>query len=356
MIMPATVAVWLLLNLRSRKKVSLVGYFLVGFLLAIAFLFKVPVAAECLMLGIWLITSFWEGRQTSWQNLVKACLALGLGFALPVLGTIVYYYLRGAGYAYLHAALLQNVGYVSSWEGGAKPAFYKSGLFQRGVVLMFCTMALVLLRKKIGNYYLLVALWFIGALFGALLSGRPYPHYMIEVLPPLSLLVGVAVNAGILQIMIGGALIILMLFSLKYYQFWRYSSLPYYQNFIEYALGQKSEDSYLRFWGDSVVRNYTVGQYIKERTAPTDRIFVWGTEPAIYTISNRLPVGKYTVSYHISDFHALDETMNALRKSPPKYIVILTNENTSFPELKNYISSVAVLVKTIGEAQVYKVL
>lgn len=356
MIMPTTAAVLVLLIAKAKKKLTIPLYFLAGVLFAVAFLFKVPVAAEVGMIGIWLVLSFWEGKKTNWKQLLTSCIALIVGFVVPIVFTVVYYYLKDAGDAYVKAALLQNVGYVSSWEGGTKKPFYESGLVQRGLVLLGSLSILTVLRKKLGSNYFLLSLWFLGALFGALLSGRPYPHYMIEILPPLSLMLGVAVTGGILQIIFAAILVGLMLFSLKYYDFWHYDSWPYYQNFLMYKLGYKTENDYLKFWGDGVVRNQTVGRYIAERTSKDDRIFVWGTEPAIYDIANRLPVGRYTVSYHVSDFHAFDETIATIRKVKPKYIVFMTNEGTKFPKLVDYINSTMILVKQVGEAQVYMAL
>lgn len=85
-----------------------------------------------------------------------------------------------------------------------------------------------------------------------------------------------------------------------------------------------------------VKRNYEIADYLKQRTLPSDRIFVWGTEPSIYALSDRLPVGRYTVSYHIVDFNAYEETVVALRTRPPKYIIII-DDTEHFSELNSFI-------------------
>ena len=67
MIMPTTVAVWWLwmMEKRDRKKNSGLSYFLVGGLFSVAFLFKVPVLFELVMIMFWLVIY----RARNWKGL-----------------------------------------------------------------------------------------------------------------------------------------------------------------------------------------------------------------------------------------------------------------------------------------------
>ncbi|MBU1071292.1 glycosyltransferase family 39 protein [Patescibacteria group bacterium] len=348
MIMPTVAGVLLLLQL-VKKKSYWKGYFWVGILFSVSFLFKVPALFELLTVMFWLFVY----RRKVFNKRVWLVV---IGFLIPVLLSIGYYWAMGAGEAYVRSALGQNMGYLSSWEGESKP-FYESGLFIRGMIVIISVGVIWLLRQRLGVGFGLVALWFVGALFGAMLSGRPYPHYLIEIVPPGVLMLGMLMfekkKEYWAKLIIGIGLIILTFWAVVAYKFWYYKSLPYYENFISYAMGKKGEEEYRRFFGDGVIRNYQVAEYILEMTDLDEKIFVWGTEPAIYVLSNRLPVGKYTVAYHILDFNASEETIDALLREKPRIIIKMANEKSVFDQLNGILVSNYALVKVIDEANIY---
>lgn len=220
--------------------------------------------------------------------------------------------------------------------------------------MMLGILVVWLLRKKLRAEVGLVFLWFVGALFGSQLSGRPYPHYFIEILPPAVLLIGMMVKKKEwLEKIVGIGLLGLVVLSVIGYRFWYYKSLPYYKNFASYILGNKDRNEFYEFWGKGVTRNYEVANYIQDITEENERIFVWGTEPAIYVLSDRLPVGKYTVAYHISDFGAKDKTMELLEKEMPRVIVNMVGEKIRFDEFHAWRDSYYGLAKIVGDAEVY---
>jgi hypothetical protein len=227
-------------------------------------------------------------------------------------------------------------------------------MFQRATVLGAISLLVFVLRKKIGSKRSLVLLWVAFAIFGANLSGRPYPHYLIQVVTPLAILVGLLLESKSPSFYLGSLLVILVFGgSLFWYIYWYYKNMPYYQDFISYAVGEKNQDGYWKSFGDGVVQNYKVGKFIKMVTKEDDRVYVWGTEPAIYFIADRLPVGKYTVSYHTLDFNARDETMVKMRAEAPKIIVMMDNEGASFDELRMLLDEKYVLIDRIDHARVY---
>ena len=331
MIMPTTAA--LLLLLTSSK------FFLTGLFFSLAFLFKVPVIFEFFVIVFWL--AFYQ-QKTLLGGIKKIfsapVLLLTAGFSLPIVATIAGYYSVGAGPSYVKAALLQNVGYLSSWEGSTRP-IYQSQFFIRTIILVVLVLSFYLLRHRLGKKFGLIALWFSAALFGALLSGRPYPHYLIQILPPaVFLLVWPFTQKAKKPYFFSSAiLIILTTFSLYYYKFWHYPTISYYQNFIQYQLGKIDKETYYRFWGETTVTNHQIANYIKDNTRPDQKIFVWGTQPAIYAISDRLPVGKYTVAYHVVDFRAHHQTMDSLISQPPPFIIYFP-QAPSFPRLDQFIN------------------
>lgn len=355
MIMPATVGAYLLWRYHKQKNPGI--YLLAGFLFAVAFLFKVPIIFD--FMGIYLFL-FLLAPPTLEEKLgfliSPATWLLTLGFTGPILVSIAYYASLGAFEPYVKAALLQNISYLSSWgkAAAASSPIWQSGLFQRGVVLGLLTLTILCFKKQLRLPLAFTSIWFVFSLFGALVSGRPYPHYLLEPLVPFSLLIGLFLSEKLLLRKVPILLIaLLLLLSAWYYHFWYYKSLPYYRNFWEFISGQKSKSEYFSFF-EGVNRNYQVAEYVISHTVSDDRIFVWGTEPAIYALSRRLPVGRYTVSYHIADFAAWQETLKVLSREKPQLIIYMTNEPKSFPELVAFLNNEYLPVKTIDKAVIYQ--
>ncbi len=346
MIMPTTAA--LLLFLKPKP-----NFILIGLLLSLAFLFKVPVFFEFFALLFWLTLYQSASFKNFFSRLFSLpALSLIVSFFTPIFLTIVYFYRLGAGPAYVRAALLQNLGYLSSWEG-SRPSFFTSGLFIRLLILLVLYLLAYFIRQSLGRHFGLIYLWFLAALFGALLSGRPYPHYLIEIIAPLSLLLVFYFSSLKLQKIFIAFSLFLTAGSFLYYHFWHYPSLSYYLSSWKYVLHLQSREDYLHYFNGNVATNYKIADYLKDNTSPQDRIFVWGTEPAIYALSGRLPVGKYTVAYHVADFQAYQTTIDSLKALYPPYIVYFP-DNPSFPKLDDFINLHYYPVNQIGPAIIFR--
>lgn len=357
MIVPALLAFFLFY--RALTDSSFAGRFIIflciGLLFAVSFLFKIPVVFDFLsLLLFWCF--FTRPSITNFRVLFQRIfssqfIAMVLGFALPIALSIAYYSVLGAFEPYVRSALLQNVGYVSSWRGGGGGLF-ANPLVWRGVIVLGVSVCLFVFSNKLSLAVRFVSLWTVFSMYGALLSSRPYPHYLLEPLAPVSLLVVLVFSEKfLLRRLLPALLFILILGAYVENKFWYYATVPYYRNFIAYALGHKDWGAYLDFFG--VRRNYLISSYIRQHTLPSDRIFVWGTEPSIYALSDRLPVGRYTVAYHIFDFQAFDETLTALQASPPPYIIVI-DDLDRFIQLKSYLDHFYVLETTIEGVSLYR--
>ncbi|MBU1129781.1 hypothetical protein KKE45_00475 [Patescibacteria group bacterium] len=349
MIMPATIAVYILL---TRQK----DFILAGFLFAIAFLFKVPIAFDFFAILLYFIAFKPKNIKASIKTIFSPKILFMLfAFIFPILLSIVYYYLLGAGQPYVKAALMQNVGYLSSWEGASRP-IYQSGLFQRLIVFIAILALLFKFRKNFHQKFLLIFLWFAGGLFGSFLSGRPYPHYLIEALPPACLLLVFLFSN---KSKTADRVVIFLLFLLTTigifkYKFWYHQSLPYYKNFIQYVLRTKNKQEYWNFFGNHVIDNFQTAHYIKKNTNKNDKIFVWGDEPSIYAMSKRLPIGRYTVAYHIVDFNGFEQSFRQIKTYLPEYVVYCQNNNLSFPQLDSLLSNYYYINQIFGNNLLFK--
>lgn len=341
MIMPITAAMWLFWkNQASDSFKSLLG---VGGLLAFGFLFKVTAVFEAGAVAIFLLF-----YQPVFKSLLdKKVWGLILGFGLPIIISVGLVYWWGAGEIYVRSALLQNIGYLSSWMGGSS-----SGLLGR-VGLIFTLIILVfLVRNKLNRSLIFLTVWLLMSLLGALLSSRPYPHYLLQITAPFVLLMGaVTLSQRALAWFIVAITTAFAAWQIKTVNFWYYRSWPYYLNFLRYATRQISKPEYDNFF-QGVSRNKIVSSYVRQHTRPGERIFVWGTEPAIYVLANRLPVGKYVTSYHVRDFDKTGETFSQIQATPPKVIVIFASEG-DYLGFVPWVKSHYLLTQEVQGAQIY---
>jgi len=312
-----------------------------GIALGLAFLFKVPVAIEFFFLFCF---SFFILKK--YKDL-KSLIIFGLSFFLPTAITLVYYQLNNALLPYISIAFLQNFGYLSSWSTGSQQSSpTASGLPLRlALMLLSWIFFYFQFRKKyIDQKILFLSCWFTACLFGVLLSTRPYPHYLIQILPPLILIILYTKKFWFNIVL----LIAVLIYSLLHYKFYFYATASYYQNFIQYVLKQKSTESYRQYFGTNVNYFYQISSYIDQKSLPTDKIFIWSDDPYIYPLSNRLPSTKYITAYHVLDFNGYTQTLNQLEINLPQIIVYNRSMNRPFPELDDFINKYYFLDNQIG--------
>ncbi len=346
---PIIIALTILLTKPTYKNI-----FLSGILFAIATLFKVPAAFDLLaIVAFWLIVTKLDKHEII--EIAKKTLVLALGFAVPILITLIWFFLRNALPDYVNIAFLQNIGYISSWGGNANLSFLtKHGpLILRASIVLIGFAALKLSQKKLGKTFILACIWFLTSLFAVTLSERPYPHYMIQAIPSLSILITILLTSSKIEQVFTIIPLTIAIFVPIYYKFYYYPTSSYYLRFIQFAVGQISKTQYLNKFDQNTVSNYEVSQIIIKSTTADDKIFVWGdAAPIIYALSRRLPPIKYVADYHISDFSSQEETVQNLSKNPPILIVILSNASKS-TQLQNLISKKYVLISSSSNTQIW---
>lgn len=88
-------------------------------------------------------------------------------------------------------------------------------------------------------------------------------------------------------------------------------------------MGKKSVSDYQSFFDRRTPRDAEIALYLRRHTNDGDTIFLWGNNAQIYVLSNKLPVGRFTVAYHmLTNMQTLAETEQAFLKAKPKYVAI----------------------------------
>ena len=327
-------------------------YLLSGFLLGLSFMIKAPAAVEFAVIVFWALTRLFNRKTLNY------CLLLLCGFLVPLISFSIYFLINGGFNYFVYASVLQNFGYLSSWSTGSQSgSVLKGGLPLRLFGLSLLLIAGYFLKrfKKIDSKLFLIISWFAFSLFGVLLSGRPYPHYFIEIIPSFSMLIAYLLgkNKTYIKLIIITCFAVLALSIIKY-KFYFYRTIPYYSNFYSYIISRRSKIEFYNYFGPQVSENYQISEFLKNNSKPTDKIFIWGDRASIYALSGRLPVGRFTTAYHIIDFNGYSETIEKFKIDLPKIIVYYNMPGRKFPELNLLIQKYYYLAVQIGDALIFQ--
>ena len=345
------IALYILLseNLNSKK------IFLAGILFGIGTLFKVPAALDAPIIVVyWLITTDFK----DWGKVIKHSLVLFSGFILPIIISLLFFFLKGSLSSYITAAFLQNVGYLSSYRpGDVQKSFLvrNAPLLIRALIVFVGVVILYLSRKKLSKNFILFCVWTFLGLFAVTLSERPYPHYFIQVVAPVSFLLGLFFADKSVEQALTVLPLALSFFVPVYYKFYYYNTSAYYQRFINFATRKTDKTEYFQDFGSTVNRNYQIADFLVNSSLPNDKVFIWNSDSAtIYALSRRLPPIKYVADYHVTDYSNTTEIANEIIRRPPKFIILASSN--SYPELNGLIKEKYLLVSQIQNADIYSLI
>lgn len=353
MIGPIMLAFYFLLDKKPENKKLMLS----GFLLSIATLFKIPAAFDLpAIIFLWIAVAKLKIKDV--RAIMKRSIVLGIGFSLPILLTFIYYWLQGAFQEYLIAGYLQNFGYLSSWrpDDTTEPFLTKNGpLISRGLLVLLAHLVLFWRRRSLSKQFLFLSSWLFLTLFAVTLSERPYPHYLLQSLAPVSLLFGILFTKRDIEQPLSILPLAAFFFVPFYFNFWHYTSIDYYQKFIQFATDQSTKQQYFNTFGGDVVRNYKIAKYIKSNTQRKDLVYVWGDTAKIYALSNRLPPIKYIADYHINDFYDKGQVIKDLEADFPELVVILPDSG-DFPQLRQFVHSYYGLTAKLDGAEIWRLM
>jgi hypothetical protein len=82
--------------------------------------------------------------------------------------------------------------------------------------------------------------------------------------------------------------------------------------------------------------NYAAAKIITTSADPY--LFIWGTNPTLYALTQKQPTGRFTVTFHITDLNAYDETYFDLIAHKPEFIVVMRQEMAVLPGLNELLA------------------
>lgn len=364
-------------NSYTFTKNEFLSIFGCGLLLGLAILTKVPALFDTLAIisiSYFLFLNYGLKKLSDIKNIFKSLrkviipiITLALGMFAPILLSVLYFFSIGSGQDYLDFGLLYNFKYAGSWQlGFTNPVLIFFFTLQgKAVFLILVFLAISLCKKVLSPLNQFLFGWFALALIASLLSNRPYPHYFLQALPPLALIISLGLtqkwkliknknyrSSTIVTILFSGFSTVVFISVLLLMKVGFYPTLPYYKNFISFATGSLPRQEYYQTFNYLMNENYKVASLI--RSESPDKIFIWGTNPMLYALSGTRPASRFTVAFHIEDLGVQDETMNQVRKELPMYIVVMRDQPSQLPGLDNFLDSYYIPVETTDHMIVWR--
>lgn len=269
--------------------------FLTGLLLGCAFLSKQPALLDLAAPVATLAYIGWRQSPARRTRLLQL-LALTAGWLAPVLLT--------AGYLAAHGALRDGIFYTWTYnltyygpeittagrvDSLAVP-FHLIGAPQPWLLGLWVVGALSVLHRLLQRQpappetatnpgLVFLAAWSLAGLAGAASGGRGFDHYSIQFLAPFCLGGGLALAGLIASATMSGA------------GWFRRTIAVLLLAFVVYDLGSVILPARRRTL--PVDPSIRVSAYIREHSAPADRIFIWGYHPDIYLFADRRPASRF---------------------------------------------------------------
>jgi 4-amino-4-deoxy-L-arabinose transferase-like glycosyltransferase len=322
--------------------------FAAGALLGVAFLLKQPAAIAAVPLGIYLLLPSYRAsrRLTAADSIIQATVFTVGFFAVLGLVTIILW----------KQGILHEAFYWTIADHDVLHVFWHKGIVNTLTFVAACLPlvigAILACRDKdeiwAGKTAERTALFglLIASGIGAAAGARFYPHYYVQLVPPLALLAA------------------------PYYaRLWSRTIRPPHwllRPAVTYAwLGLTVIAFSIEHWTGLAPRRVPseAGRYLSTHSSPDDRIFVWGQTPEIYLHARRRPACRYITTFPLTGYvfggpipgfdtrsRILPGAWTTLEqdfaKHPPTYIVdVQSDSKTAQYPVKNF----PILTKLLAE-------
>ena len=287
--------------LQGEKRASWGWMFLSGTLVGAATLIRQPSAVNAGVMLACLVYAWLVPRTQSFGSVVRAGSGIVAGFVTPIAGLALYYQSQGNLHdAYLWAWVFA-IRYVES-ETTLPFVLKHLATVHLGVILSWGLLWYFCIRQVIWSWKslrhtrtgstpaMLLVLWLGATYLTTFIGWRFFGHYYLAVLPPLSILAGQAFSRFIAQ--------------------HRRSPQPHWAWVRIGVIGAAAVPAIVYLNMAFGLPNHTLDiflpivQGIVERTSPTDRIFVWGSYPRLYSFSGRRLATRFVSCSHLIGVYA----------------------------------------------------
>lgn len=285
---------------------------LAGLCLGVAVLFKVVAGFDAAALAFWFLR---------WRRplVLPYCLAL----AVVLAGAAALCWASGILRSALRDAVLYDLGYVGHGNGAHVPWLLLAKLLAVALLTLW-------LRSAPFPF-----LWLVYATAGALISGRFFGHYALQLVVPLCVVSALMVRERprlATRVAVSLPVLFLTAAAVSALAGWAMTAsghgsilarrLEWYANFTRMALHLEPYSAYSSQVDDHVERNEALARRVER--LPAGMLLVWGNTPWIYPLSSRLPATPYTSALRSPEVPGETAALRrALLEGRPRVVVVV---------------------------------
>jgi hypothetical protein len=306
-----------------------------GLLAAWCFWIKQPALVISCFLVLFILvgslrdSSFGESFKDRLIKGVKLAIVFGLGIAIPSILLCGYFAVEGRWHEFIYWSFTHSLDYAVTFSlstylhsiGMRLLGTMSANPFAWALAVGTC-LILPFYRLREG---LIVAGFFLSSLVSACHSPFMYRHYMALVIPALSLAAGVGASALVdrftgnktLRALAAAVLVILVAVG------------PVVRDRHYYLYNTPFETSRRMFDLNPFPESPVVAAYLKERTQPSDRILILGSEPQILVLADRPSATRHVFFYQVVGPYKRagrfqQEVLQDIAKNRPRYVVAVS--------------------------------
>jgi 4-amino-4-deoxy-L-arabinose transferase-like glycosyltransferase len=295
----------------------------IGVLFGLATAFKQVAALDAAALALFVLLA--ESRRT------QAAALIGVGIALPWLSFLVLFAVLGALPSFVEANLTYQLQYaVSGGRPGTQLAI--------AAAAPALALAFALLQRPVRSLASLPVLWLGFALAGVLAAGAPYPHYLIQALPPLAVASVLVPSVRPRLLVPAAALAIVVAYTV--HSFMGLTSPPsreyvrnYFESFVRSARTGDLEHFQNVFghgwWGTAAMSEAAGGLDLSGKP-----LLIWGERAWVYPLSGARPASRFLVSFHVLGDAAREREVLLDLQGRATTLVLLEGSVPLFPGLE----------------------
>jgi hypothetical protein len=179
--LPLTIwGIWFILQPNFKSKLF------AGILFGLSFIVKFPPVFTMCAGGLYLILL----ASNSFLQRVKNSILLGIGFVIPIAVGSFLLFINGNFFQAIQFGILNNKKYVEYYSTEGFTLEQKT----IGLAVIIAVISFIYWRKWISHVLFLFLSLLVVDTYAAMFSGRQYTHYLLQVIPAVSLLGGYAVH------------------------------------------------------------------------------------------------------------------------------------------------------------------
>jgi 4-amino-4-deoxy-L-arabinose transferase-like glycosyltransferase len=350
MVLPEIAAIYFFLrrnDLHGRRYLLLSGL-----CLSAAMLIKTVSVAYVLLFFIMVIIP--EAGSLKVRNVVRDLVILALPMILTAALVIFYFYAHDALHDFWYWNVIHPRKYLNSSDVKGPNWFILIPYLLPELLPLFVIGVPVLIWRIATNRThgdILVLLSIVAACVGVYLPGKLFPHYFIQLIPPVSIAAGISFGEVAREKGRSSLAALLLMTVLLLYPI-----MKYYKYYFIYSADEVST----RKFGPTFVRSQETARYVKERTSPNDYFYQWGMATELYFLSGRRAPNRYISNMMIKwsqDPHrAVKLMIDSIAMKRPRYIYVDSAwaNTTGYEELLGELKKDYLLDATFPDGIMYR--